>query len=381
MLTYDAAPQAKQMRDVLAKFKQETGIAVTLDTLPGSGAAIYPGKLSTELTGGKGPDVWRIWGGSIGGPFAENGQAADLGPYYKQYDWSKVIPASDVKGMTWNGKVYGLPLYGVTVTAWYSKAAFQKAGITAPPTTYSELTADNDKLVKSGQVPAGLGGKYGWDVMRLFEYLLEKNAGPTLHDQLLAGKASWDNKAVVQSFQELHEWAQKGWLPKGVMGIDPNNSEPGFTQGKYAYTIAGAWVDSQYIQQAKDPSAYGTFQLPTGQTPERHSGWVEGFMINAQSPHKAEAAKLLNFLAQDSTQKALQNSQSTVAGAQPDPQKFPLSAENAKIGAASPFFTIQDQSLSTKEANSYFQVQSQVVQGQTSPQAAAKQMAAVMKQG
>ena len=49
MLTYDDAAPAQLMRDQLAKFQKETGIKVTLTTLPGSGAAVYPGKL--RITG------------------------------------------------------------------------------------------------------------------------------------------------------------------------------------------------------------------------------------------------------------------------------------------------------------------------------------------
>ncbi|MCL2515871.1 MAG: extracellular solute-binding protein [Microbacteriaceae bacterium] len=381
LFTYDNAQTAAVLQKQLDVFKSQTGITVTLDTLPGSGAAIFPSKLRTELVGGKGPDVWRIWGGSIGGPFAQNQLAADLTPYYKQYGWNKVIPAASVDGMTWNGKPYGLPLYGTTVTAWYSKNAFTKAGVTTPPTSYAELTAANDKLLASGIVPCGLGGEYGWDVMRLFEYLLEKNAGPALHDQLIKGKANWNSAPVVQSFTELKEWVDKGWLPKGVMGLDPNNTEPGFAQGKYAYTIAGAWVDSQDIQTASDPSAYSTFQLPTDQTPNRHSGWVEGFMINAASKSPDNAAKLLNFLAQVSTQQALQNTQSTVKGAGPDPAKYPASALNAQIGASAPFFTIQDQALPAQTANTFFSLQSQVVLGSITPAQAAAQMEPAIKAG
>jgi raffinose/stachyose/melibiose transport system substrate-binding protein len=381
MLTYDDAAPAQLMRDQLATFQKETGIKVTLTTLPGSGAAVYPGKLRTELTGGKGPDVWRIWGGSIGGPFAENGFAADLAKYYDKYDWNKAISSSYVDGMKWNGKVYGLPLYSAYMMLWYSKDAWQKAGITAPPTSYDQLTADNEKLVAAGQVPMGLGGKYGWDVMRLFEYLLEKNAGPELHDKLLKGTASWDDPAVEKAFTELKEWSDKGWLPKGVLGIDPADSEPGFTQGKYGATISGSWVDSTYVAKASDPKAYGVAALPTDQSTQRHSGWVEGFMINAASSTEKQdnAAKLLDFLAKPDTQKALQNTQSTVVP--PDAAQFPLSVQAAEIASKQPFYTIQDQALPADVANAYFSIQSEVIQGSVTPAEAAKQMQAAVSKG
>jgi raffinose/stachyose/melibiose transport system substrate-binding protein len=382
LYTYDdAAPSKLLQQTINSDFTKKTGITVKVDDLPGSGAAIYPGKLRTALAGGKGPDVWRTWGGSIGGPFATQGFALDLSKYWKQYDWSKLIPKSTQAGMTWNGATYGLPVVSNTVVAWYSKDAFQKAGITAAPTTYDELVADNAKLVAAGQVPVGLGGEYGWDVMRLFEYLLEKNVGPSVHDKLLAGKASWNQAGVVKSFTELKEWADKGWLPQGVMGLDPAITEPGFTQGKFAYTIAGGWIDSSDVQKASDPSAYGLFPLPTDQSQERTSGWVEGYMINKASPNRDESAKLLNWLTQPATLKKLGVTNTSVTGAAPDATKYPLSAQLTKIASTTPFYTIQDQAFPAKLANTYFDIQSKVVQGQLSAGDAAKQMQTAVPSG
>jgi raffinose/stachyose/melibiose transport system substrate-binding protein len=381
LYTYDDAPQAKVLESTLKDFTKKTGIAVKVNDLPGSGAAIYPGKLRTALAGGKGPDVWRIWGGAIGSPFATQGFALDLSKYYKQYDWNKLFPKSARAGMTWNGATYGVPVISNTVVAWYSKEAFAKAGIESEPTTYDDLVADNQKLVASGQVPVGLGGEYGWDVMRLFEYLLEKNAGPQQHDELLTGKTSWDTPAVTKSFAELKEWADKGWMPQGVMGLDPAQTEPGFTTGKYAYTIAGAWVDAADIQKAPDPSAFGAFQLPTDRNPVRNSGWVEGYMINKASGKQDDAAKLLDFLSQPATLKKLGTTNTPVVGAAPDPDKYPLSAEVAKIAATRPFYTIQDQAFPAQLANTYFDIQSKVVQGQMTPEEAAKQMQKAVPSG
>jgi raffinose/stachyose/melibiose transport system substrate-binding protein len=376
--TYEDAATLDVFKAALAACGDPLGITVNVVDVPGSGAAIYPGKVRTELVGGSGPDLWRIWGGSLGGPFATQGFAQDLSSYYTQYGWNTLVPQGAIDGMTWNGTVYALPTYHGTVVAWYDKNAFQKAGITAPPTTYDELVAANDKLVAAGVVPLGTGGKYGWHIMRLFEYLLEKNAGPDLHDQLLAGTTSWDgNPAVIQSFTDLKTWADKGYLPQGVLGLDPSQEEPGFTTGKYAYTIAGAWVDGN-ILKSSDPSQFGEFVLPTGQTPERHSGFVEGWMINSKSPNQAAAAQIMNCMAQPDFVKAAQIGNSTVIAAKPDPTTDPLGAQNFDILNSQPFYTIQDQALPAEQANGYFDVQSKVIQGTMTPAEAATQMQAVM---
>jgi len=381
LYTYEEAGAAALLEQQLENFTEETGIEVDVNNVPGTGAAVYPGKLRTALAGGKGPDVWRIWGGSLGQPFASDGLALDLKDYWDEYQWDELFPQSAKDAMSVDGATYGIPVVSNRIVAWYSKSAFEEAGIAEEPSTYEELVAANEKLVAAGIVPFGTGGELGWHVMRLFEYLLEKNAGPELHDQLLAGTADWDAPQVVQAFAELKEWSDQGWLPEGVMGLDPSQEEAGFTQGKYAYTIAGGWGDTEYVQRASDPSDYGVFALPTDQDPIRQSGWVEGYMINGASPNKDNAAKLLDWLAQPETLKALGVGNTPVVGAEPDAAQYPLSAEVAEIAATSPFYTIQDQAFPAELSNSYFEVQSQVIQGQLSPEDAAEKLQQLVPAG
>jgi raffinose/stachyose/melibiose transport system substrate-binding protein len=377
--TFEDAATLDQFKAALAACTDPLGITVNVVDVPGSGAAIYPGKVRTELVSGSGPDLWRIWGGSLGGPFATGGFALDLAPYYEQYGWAELVPQGAIDGMSWNDTVYALPTYHGTVVAWYDKNAFEEAGIAGPPTTYEELIAANDKLVAAGHLPLGTGGKYGWHIMRLFEYLLEKNAGPELHDQLNAGEVSWDgNPAVVQAFTDFKEWADKGYLPTGVMGLDPSQEEPAFTTGKYAYTIAGAWVNGS-INGTDDPSAFGEFVLPTDQTPLRHSGFVEGWMINSQSPNQDAAAAVIDCMAKPEFVEAAGISNSTVIAAKPDPATDPLVAQNFDILNSAPFYTIMDQALPAEQINGYFDIQSKVIQGSLSPADASTQMQAVME--
>ena len=150
-------------------------------------------------------------------------------------------------------------------------------------------------------------------------------------------------------------------------------------QKKTAYTITGQWTEQNAIGSAKKPSTdYGTFLLPTDQTPVRHSGFVEGYMINAKSGSKDKAAALIDFLVSADTQKALGITNSPVTGAEPDKTKLPLSYRWTEIGKTSPFYTIQDQAFPKQQADQYFSVQSDLLQGKTTPAAAAKTMQGVV---
>ena len=135
------------------------------------------GKTTTfELLGGKGPDIWRIWGGQIGAPFVKAKQAMDLAPYYQKFGWDSKINTAAIEGMTFDGVKGGVPFVALGIGAWYNKALFAKAKVDIPK-SYAELEQANDKLVAAGIVPLGTGGKYGWHIMRLYEYLLEQAQG------------------------------------------------------------------------------------------------------------------------------------------------------------------------------------------------------------
>ena len=375
LFTYEDDTTIGLLKARVKKFDSEAGTTTTVDSLPGSGAAVYPDKLRTELLGGKGPDIWRIWGGQIGSPFAKAKQAADLAPYYDKYKWADTVNTNAIDGMTFDGLKAGLPFIVAGMGGWYNKTTFEKAGVTAPPKSYAELEEINDKLVAADVTPCGVGGKYGWDVMRLFEYLLETSAGPELHDQLLSGAESWDRPEVVEAFTMFKKWQDKKWIPEGALGLDPSDIEPAYVQGKTAYTITGTWTEAQAIIPSKKPvTDFGTFLLPTDHTPVRHSGFVEGYMINAGSGNKDKAAELLNFVIQPDVQKALQNTSSTVKGAEPDKTKLPLSASWAEINKTSPFYTVQDQAFPKQQSDQYFSVQSGILQGSVTPAEAAKRM-------
>ncbi|MBU2668061.1 ABC transporter substrate-binding protein [Actinoplanes bogorensis] len=380
LFTYEDNSTIDLVKAQVKAFDAQNGTTTTVDSLPGSGAAVYPDKLRTELLGGKGPDVWRIWGGQIGAPFVKSKQAMDLSSYYTKFGWDTRLNPAAVQGMTFDGVKGGVPFIVNGIGGWYSQAAFAKAKISAPPKSYAELEDMNAKLVAAGITPLGAGGKYGWHVMRLFEYLLETSAGPELHDKLLTGDESWDRPEVVTAFTTFKKWQDQKWMPAGAVGLDPADVELWYVQGKAAYTITGSWTEAQGIQAGGKKSAdFGVFTLPTDHAPDRHSGFVEGYMVNAKAGNPDMAAALIDFIVKPDTQKALKVTSSAVTGAEPDKSTLPLSYEYSQGAGKQPFYTIQDQAFPKKQADQYFAIQSDVLQGKTAPAEAAKKMQDVIK--
>ena len=369
---YDTTAQAVLTKKVLTAFQQQYGISVSVDSLPGSGAAIYPGKIRTEMLGGKAPDVFRCWGGSIAEPFVTAKQVISLDSVYSQYGWNAKLAAGNVKDMTFGGTKYGLPLWASAVGVWYSTKDYDKAGV-AVPGTFAEMESVNAALVKAKIQPWLAGGKYGWYVMRFFEWFLEMTAGPAEHDKLRNTETSWNTSSVVDAFAILQKWAVNKWLPNGVMALDPTQVEADFAGGQGAMALDGQWIEQNIVTAKMPPSSYGTFIPPTDQTPLRFSGFTEGLFVSSESANSGSAEKLLNFFTSVSSEQLIQNAYTDVL-AVPPISGYPGTAQWAKWLAQYDHYVIQDQSLSTTLANAYFNIQSNVVQGTQTPAAAAAAM-------
>ena len=299
MFTYEGDETIDLLKEQVAKFDAQAGTTTTIDTLPGSGAAVYPDKLRTELLGGKGPDVWRIWGGQIGAPFVEAKQAMDLTPYYQKFGWDSKINTAAIEGMTFEGVKGGVPFISLGIGAWYNKAIFEKAGITADPASYAELEEANEKLLAAGTTPLATAGKYGWHIMRLYEYLLETRPDRSCTTNCSSVQESWDRPRSSPPSPTSRNGRTRSGYRTALWAWIPPTSNPGTCRARPHTRSPDLGPRRQAIQTAKKDSAdFGNFQFPTGQTPARHSGFVEGYMINARSGNPDKSAELIDFIVQ-----------------------------------------------------------------------------------
>jgi raffinose/stachyose/melibiose transport system substrate-binding protein len=173
------------------------GITVTHESVAGTGAATYPDVIKTGMAAGSPPDLFFNWGGSLSAPFIDAGGILPLDDKYQQRGWDKLFFPWVMDAVKRKGKTWGIPKGANGIAPWYRTDLFAKVGIT-PPKTYAEFEANNAKLKAAGITPMTIGGKFGWNTMRLLDYLMEVVAGPELHSKLQFLQESWDRKEVVE---------------------------------------------------------------------------------------------------------------------------------------------------------------------------------------
>jgi raffinose/stachyose/melibiose transport system substrate-binding protein len=299
-LTFDNDAVGQAFKTIVADFeKANPGITVKVEQ---RSTDEHKAALRVAGSSDQAPDIYFMWAGlGLGGEFVKSGLAADMTKYYKQYDWNdRFIPPSLAFSTQYPGGTFGVPYNFHGETLYYSKPLFAKAGITAPPTSWTELDADAEKLVKSGTAAIAFGGSVNWHVMRMMDATLEATCGAEKNDGLMAMKLDWSKEdCATKSFVEFHKWTSQYFL-KPFMGIDNQQAFNLFLQGRAAMALEGDWFVDQLRNAKANLDDYATFQIPTGTG--RLYGFGEYNYISTKSKAPDAAAKFLDYLESDAVQ-------------------------------------------------------------------------------
>lgn len=163
LTVYTQAPYGTQLNQykqyyayIASQFQKATGL--TVQWVYSSSAVSLAQELEQAAASGSGPDVW-----SIGSSF--NGTATSLHDFYTftPGDWNSVGGQSSFvsKQLTMSGpnnsQDIGIPFESIPFVLAYNKALFQKAGISAAPTTWSQFVTDAQAIQKSSPGASGAG--------------------------------------------------------------------------------------------------------------------------------------------------------------------------------------------------------------------------------
>ncbi|MBB5897209.1 extracellular solute-binding protein [Kutzneria kofuensis] len=140
----------KAVAAINTAFEKATGATVTVQVQEWDNINT---KISTALAQDSTPDVLEI--GNTDVPlFAANGALADLTDHKADLSAGQAWLPGLAGPATVDGKIYAAPLFAGNRAVIYRKSIWAKAGVTAPPATFAELTADLDKVKAANPDPA-----------------------------------------------------------------------------------------------------------------------------------------------------------------------------------------------------------------------------------
>jgi multiple sugar transport system substrate-binding protein len=256
----------------------------------------YYTKLLLAMQGGSGPDVTHIGGDTIG-EMVDAGYLAPLDDYVARWEDWKNYPDAVKQGVTYQGKVYGIP-YGLdTRFLYYRKDVFQKAGLDTnwQPKNVQDIL-DTAKVIQ-GKVPdvipyviyAGKAGDTGTANHGFLPILWAY--GGDLQDK--SGKWIGDSQALRKAFAYYQQaYTQAKLVPSEVLTTPKPWTAMREKEGNggLAMLFEGGWVYGGWA--AKDKAAttqnvgYVLFPTETSGPSFTVGGPGTVWMITSQSKNK-----------------------------------------------------------------------------------------------
>ena len=166
-----------------------------------------------------------------------------------------------LKAFQQDGKTYGLPKDLSTLALFYNKKAFQAAGLSQSPKTWSELREYSQKLTidKNGD---GKIEQYGFCVVPELarQYFMIKAEGGELVNQ--DGKATFASQESLKGLQLIIDQYRNDKSAAQPTDVGTTSGSEIFGQGKAAMVIEGPWLIS-YLKQTFPNVEYTTAEVPT----------------------------------------------------------------------------------------------------------------------
>lgn len=264
------------------------------------GADVVDQKFLTALSGGIVPDLFHNEANYIPG-YAEMDALTDLGPYL---DASTRIKRSDIDPhpldlCTYNGKLYGIPIWQETIMMYYNKDVMKAAGLDPekPPRDWDSLREAAAKIVKrdsSGKLQVAGLVQDDYTILRTFQAALYSWGGTLLSED--GKKSAFNSKEGKEALQTLVDLIIKDKLGDVAWGgeLEGTPEEP-FVTGQQGFKFDVAAAAKRFAKNAPDFVNWGVTSLPAGPKGFKEVSRPPALMIPKSAKNKDQAWRVIEY--------------------------------------------------------------------------------------
>lgn len=222
--------------------------------------------------------------------FASTGKLMDLTSFMNGSSVDN--PSNFLNGMLvstqLNGHYYGVPLNRSVPVLYYNKTLFSKAGISQPPTTWTELAADARKLTTG----SGNSKVYGFEPLVdwwPWEASVWSGGGHILSSDL--SKATFDSPQATQILSTWQQLIKSGYAMVETGPQYWTLTTQDFSHGKAAMDIDSIGDAGEVTAGVGNKFQWGTAFLPKGTTLAVPPGGGDMAIIQGTPANQVKAAE------------------------------------------------------------------------------------------
>ena len=263
-------------------------------------SASYLIKLPVAYSANEAPDIARGWAGSFMVPFVNGNKLLALDEYLTDDYKAKLLPGV-LDLMTYNGKIYGLPMSINTQALYVNRAMFEREGL-ALPTDWDKLVTAIQHFKSKGITPITLGARTNNQVMFWYEILKLRTAGPEDSYRVLTKEIDYSAPEFLQTAERLKQLFDMGAFPQGAAGLTRDETEVDLYNGVIPMCFQGPWVTTNFYLDTShvNPDDIEILGFPSwpgakGKVTDITGGVSDSFYVNAQTRYP----KFLADVAQD----------------------------------------------------------------------------------
>jgi ABC-type glycerol-3-phosphate transport system substrate-binding protein len=209
--------------------------------------AQFTAQIAAAFASKKVPDAMLVYSGGYTTPYMLssleklNSDVASVpGFYATQTSWNLSCLNLDCKGG--KGEIYAIPNDAGTYGLFWNKALFRKAGVAAPPKTYTQFLADCAKFKAKGIIPLAYGDRDGYSTDNWVTYDYSSYMAPGDIAAVNAGKLKYSSPKLVRPLQALVKFKQQGCVNADASTHENNDANSYFTSGKAAMVLMFPFV-------------------------------------------------------------------------------------------------------------------------------------------
>lgn len=266
----------------------------------------YITKLNAEIGADKTPDVYIMDPGPRLTAVVESGDAKDLTTILKtdNADWYKTFSNGIFERLTYDGKIYAVPLNFAAALVFYNTEMFANAGV-AVPTNFTEMIDACKKLQSAGYTPITVSAGTAWCLSMIAGYLCDRAGGPDNLKDVNAGKIKWTSDSFVTAANKLVELSK--YFQATAAGDSNDQATAAFYNEEAAMLVQGSWAIGQ--MNGANPEIQnkcGVFSFPAiegGADPNRMIVKTDNLCMSSKTKYPEACIALMKMFTDDTAQK------------------------------------------------------------------------------